>query len=298
MPSIPSNAIAGTVALLLLGSPYPAEAQTVREQADAAFAASEWTDAARLYDELLAQEGDDPNIWYLLGSARSSLADHAAARTALEKALEHGYPEVPARFAIAKAAAASGDAASAFDHLEKLANLGSSRQVVQRLEADAEFAAMRDDPRFADILFNLTPCNDAAYREFDFWIGDWEVQNPEGQVVGHNTIKVLLDGCLLLEDWSGLGGSKGISINYFDHRDNSWTQTYRDNTGNIGTWPNLIGALNDGAMVLESAPGATPMSRWIWTKISDDKVRQMAEVSNDEGETWTVVWDSFYIRQK
>jgi hypothetical protein len=25
-------------------------------------------------------------------------------------------------------------------------------------------------------------------------------------------------------------------------------------------------------------------------------VRQMAETSSDQGETWTVVWDSYYVR--
>jgi tetratricopeptide (TPR) repeat protein len=295
MPSFKYSSLA---MLLLLAATVPAAAQTTREQADDAFAASAWTDAARLYREVLAQDGDDPNVWYLLGTTRLRLADHAAAMTALGKALEFGYPEVPVRFAIAKVAAAAGDPNGAFVHLEALADLGSSRQVVQRLESEAEFDGMRGDPRFAEILFNLTPCNGPAYREFDFWIGDWDVQNPQGQVVGHNTISALLDGCLLFENWTGLGGSKGISINYFDFRTAKWTQTYRDNTGNIGTWPNLIGALVQGAMTLETAPGETPMSRWVWTRVDDNKVRQMAEVSTDDGETWAVVWDSYYIRQQ
>ena len=30
------------------------------------------------------------------------------------------------------------------------------------------------------------PCSAPEYRQFDFWLGEWEVQNPQGQVVGKN----------------------------------------------------------------------------------------------------------------
>lgn len=293
-----SRTAAAIFTLLLLTASFPANAQTPREQADAAFGASEWTEAANLYREILTAEGDDPNVLYLLGTTQMQLGNYQAALAAVEQAMEIGYPEVPARFAIAKIAAAMGNTETSFLNLERIASLGSSRQVIQRLEADSEFDAMRSDARFAAVLSELTPCNTAAYRQFDFWLGEWEVQNPQGQVVGQNSITAVLDGCMLIENWTGLGGSKGVSINYYDHRDGSWTQTYRDNTGNIATWPNLIGGLKEGAMTLESAPGVSPMSRWVWTKISDDKVRQMAEVSTDEGATWNVVWDSYYLRKQ
>ncbi len=294
----PSRTAPALFALLLLTASFSAQAQTPRERADAAFAASEWSEAATLYREILTADGDDPNVLYLLGTTQMRLGNHQAALAAVEQAMELGYPEIPARFAIAKVTAAMGNAETSFKNLERIASLGSSRQVILRLEADTEFDGMRSDPRFAAVLSALMPCNTAAYRQFDFWLGEWEVQNPQGQVVGQNTITALLDGCMLFEDWTGLGGSKGVSINYYDHRDGSWTQTYRDNTGNIATWPNLIGGLREEAMTLETAPGVSPMSRWVWTKVNDDKVRQMAEVSTDEGETWSIVWDSYYIRKQ
>lgn len=141
------------------------------------------------------------------------------------------------------------------------------------------------------------PCSSAEYRQFDFWIGEWEVQNPDGQVVGRNVIRERLDGCLLTEEWESVAGGKGFSINYYDNEAGTWTQTYRDNRGRIALWPDLVGGIRDGAMVLESVPGAQPMSRWVWTPMSDDKVRQMAETSQDGGKTWQVVWDSYYIRK-
>lgn len=140
------------------------------------------------------------------------------------------------------------------------------------------------------------PCSAPEYRQFDFWIGQWEVQNPKGQVVGKNSITQRLDGCLLLEEWESVRGGKGLSINYYDDRDGTWTQTYRDSSGKIATWPDLKGGFRDGSMILESVPGDHPMSRWVWTRIDKNKVRQMAESSEDGGKTWTVVWDSYYVR--
>ena len=159
------------------------------------------------------------------------------------------------------------------------------------IEEDGRFLAMAQDAPAQN------PCTADEYRQFDFWLGDWEVQNPQGQVVGENTITSRLNGCMLTEEWESVRGGQGFSINYYDNVKGTWTQTYRDSTGNIAQWPDLVGGIQDGKMVLESVPGAEPMARWIWTPVEKDKVRQMAEVSNDGGETWQVVWDSYYVRK-
>ena len=33
------------------------------------------------------------------------------------------------------------------------------------------------------------PCSTAEHRQFDFWVGDWVVHNPQGQQVGTNRIE-------------------------------------------------------------------------------------------------------------
>ena len=85
-----------------------------------------------------------------------------------------------------------------------------------------------------------------------------------------------------------------MSINYYDNQEKIWTQIFRDNSGNISQWPTITGNFVDGSMVLESAEDAQPRTRWIWTEEDDGRVRQMAESSSDGGDTWTVVWDSYY----
>jgi hypothetical protein len=35
----------------------------------------------------------------------------------------------------------------------------------------------------------IAVCDSARYREFDFWIGRWEVRTPDGRIAGHNHIE-------------------------------------------------------------------------------------------------------------
>ena len=104
-----------------------------------------------------------------------------------------------------------------------------------------------------------------------------------------------MDGCVLMENWeSASGGQRGMSINYYDRDKGTWSQIYRDNSGNVTQWPELIGGIVDGAMVLDSGPDTQPRTRWTWSRESEGRVRQKAESTND-GKTWTVVWDSYYV---
>jgi hypothetical protein len=140
------------------------------------------------------------------------------------------------------------------------------------------------------------PCDAAEYRQFDFWIGDWEVHDPAGNVVGANKVTREQDGCLLVEHWtSSRAKETGTSFNYYDIRDKKWHQLYLSNSGNAGAFPAMAGQLKDGKMVLISDESATPVFRWTWYVISPGHVRQMAERSNDSQKSWKVIWDSIYV---
>jgi hypothetical protein len=45
------------------------------------------------------------------------------------------------------------------------------------------------------------PCAAAEHRQFDFWLGDWEVRDATGKLVGHNGIEAAHNGCALIEHW-------------------------------------------------------------------------------------------------
>ena len=46
-------------------------------------------------------------------------------------------------------------------------------------------------------------CQGAEARQFDFWLGRWEVFTPDGQKAGDNHIEAIDGGCALIERWRG-----------------------------------------------------------------------------------------------
>jgi hypothetical protein len=168
--------------------------------------------------------------------------------------------------------------------------------ILAALVAALPAAAQSDAEPSPEEPAGAAPCASEEYRQFDFWLGTWDVVSPDGKPLGKNTVERILDGCLLTESWESATGSQGFSINYYDRDTGTWTQTYRDNRGDVSAWPDLTGGLRDGAMVLESRADPESWSRWIWTSMPDGRVRQMAETSSDQGATWTVIWDSYYVR--
>ena len=50
------------------------------------------------------------------------------------------------------------------------------------------------------------PCSAPPYRQFDFWIGDWDVFSPDGKLAGHNRVESIEGGCGIQENWTGAGG--------------------------------------------------------------------------------------------
>ncbi|MDX1674779.1 MAG: hypothetical protein R3314_08305 [Longimicrobiales bacterium] len=91
------------------------------------------------------------------------------------------------------------------------------------------------------------PCMDSQpARQLDFWIGTWDVYDPEGEVVGVNVIERQLGGCMLLESWTGAGGSSGKSMNFWDPQRRTWRQVWVSDRGNVLDYRR--GEYRDGAM--------------------------------------------------
>jgi len=145
------------------------------------------------------------------------------------------------------------------------------------------------------------PCQSSEHRQFDFWVGHWDVFGPAGKKVGENRIELIADGCALLEQWTGNGGVTGKSLNIYDVVDRRWHQTWVDNSGTLLI---LAGQLVDRSMVMSmSGPSptdakATVLQRITWTPASDGSVRQLWELSSDAGKTWTVLFDGRYVRAR
>ena len=143
-------------------------------------------------------------------------------------------------------------------------------------------------------------CTGAEHRQFDFWLGEWNVTLPNGRPAGTNSIQSINAGCGLREEWKGAGGSTGTSLNAFDPTSGRWHQTW---VGSDGTVLFLDGGLRDGAMELSGvttgANGAKTVHRIRWTPLGGTPaaVRQLWESSTDGGKTWAVAFDGKYERR-
>jgi len=141
-------------------------------------------------------------------------------------------------------------------------------------------------------------CTTPEYRQFDFWLGDWNVTDPRGHAAGTSSITLEHDGCVLHEHWSGAKGGTGSSLNIYDSVTKRWHQTWVDNGG---TFLELSGGFVEGRMVLEgkgAGPKGEPLvNRIAWEKLPDGRVRQTWTVSSDGGSSWTISFDGFYTKK-
>ena len=145
-----------------------------------------------------------------------------------------------------------------------------------------------------------SPCEQhERFREFDFWVGEWEVHDGEGTMVGENTITSEESGCVLVEKWHGVKGSSGMSINYLDRITDEWVQIWH---AAGGYQIDIRGGLTDNGMRLSGTihyigTGQTAPFRGLWTPLPDGRVRQFFEQSTDDGATWEPWFEGFYTRQ-
>ena len=140
------------------------------------------------------------------------------------------------------------------------------------------------------------PCSAPESRQFDFWIGDWDVYVPSGKLAGTNHIARLY-GCMLHESWKS-GSSEGQSFNGFDTSRGVWHQTWIDAQGLVLV---IEGGMRDGSMSLSdrNLPGKKDprqLNEITWTPNADGSVRQHWRVSEDGGKTWTTSFDGKYVR--
>jgi hypothetical protein len=76
------------------------------------------------------------------------------------------------------------------------------------------------------------PCMAPEYRQFDFWIGDWDAFDVGSPVVVARTqVDRILDGCVLHENYEGTDGHKGQSFTIYDESRNVWHQSWVTNRG-------------------------------------------------------------------
>jgi hypothetical protein len=137
------------------------------------------------------------------------------------------------------------------------------------------------------------PCAGPEFRQFDFWLGDWDTYElPDtSQVVARNRVTSILGGCVLREAYEQNDGLVGESYSLWDAARGVWHQSWVTNRGTLLL---LDGRLEGGRMVLtgseKTATGTASLLRGIWWVEGKD-VREKADRSTDDGKTWVPVFD-------
>ena len=147
----------------------------------------------------------------------------------------------------------------------------------------------------------VLPCTENGYNQFDFWVGTWIVTLPNGRTAGTNRITKEMGGCVLHERWSGAGGVIGESFSTYVPASRSWHQTWVDNSGTLIL---LDGEAVGDTIRLRSADSdptgveTRQEVQWYPLDARRDTVRQLWRISRDGGNTWIVVFDGRYARQR
>ena len=134
-------------------------------------------------------------------------------------------------------------------------------------------------------------CNAPAYREFDFWLGQWDVfERGSSTKTADVLVTAELGGCVIRETYEDTTGLRGVSLSSYDAQAERWQQTWVTNRGQL--------------LVIHGRRAASGMSFAGWMHETDgetqvratwapdgDGVRETAERSRDGGTTWTPWFD-------
>lgn len=150
------------------------------------------------------------------------------------------------------------------------------------------------------------PCGDTVYRQFDFWIGEWEAYGPDGKKAGDSKITLILDSCVILEEWTSASLQQGFryagkSYNTYNATTKQWQQTWVDNAGGSNEY--LQGKFENNQIIYTSTPfnyskDSMAIRKMTFTNINIEKIRQHGEISKDKGISWSTEYDLEYRRRK
>jgi hypothetical protein len=155
-----------------------------------------------------------------------------------------------------------------------------------------------------------TPCTAADYRQFDFWIGDWDITQSILQGDGsrlelpaHTSVSSTLDGCALIEHWQGevrffwenmpkVEPMTGLSVRAYDPKAGKWFIHWMDSRS-TSFGPPYAGGFSGGRGEFFrewETPDGTRVGRITFSDIRPDSVDWELAVSSDGRRTWTVLW--------
>jgi tetratricopeptide (TPR) repeat protein len=292
LSTIPFTAICMLAFSNLLSAQQPSAGQQ-------ALASKDWPLAEQFFRNAVQTDAKNGEAWFLLGEALYGEEKFPAAADAFERAASAGFQAMRSQYREAKSLARAGETERAFAVLDQLNKAGFPN--VNNLTSDSDLKPLQSDRRWKDVLAattaNATPCEHTPEnRQFDFWIGEWSVETTSGQPAGTSRVERVLNGCALLENWSG--GGDGKSLNIYNVSKKQWQQFWVDSGGEVHEYS---GGLVNGEMRFEGPAsdhaGNRTMRRMTFSRLDGGRVKQKGEVSPD-GKSWSVEYELIYVRKQ
>lgn len=148
---------------------------------------------------------------------------------------------------------------------------------------------------------------DDPHRQFDFWIGEWSVQNrdiqPDGSWkdgdVTRARITPVCGGRAILEEWAGpFHGSfmNGFSLRAFDPTAQHWNLLLFWTTDGDSTFGRLTGKFRHGRGEFFAPATGKQRTRYTFSDGLPNSVRWDAAVTQDHGITWATDWIMEFTR--
>jgi tetratricopeptide (TPR) repeat protein len=275
-----------------------AQEPAIAGPADRAFEAGQWALAIDEYRKLTVDEVNGI-YWLRIAQAQRNLRQNALALETLQTAREAFAPEAMVELERARNLVVLGQADAALRALEAADHL--ELRALASLDEASELESLRSREAYQRVYRSVRrrvfPCEGiAAARDFDFWVGTWDVRLADGTLVGRNRITKQDGGCTILESWEGNGGMTGTSLNYYQPSRDQWRQLW---VGSNGTLIDISGGVNDGVMHLEGtieyvAQDRIEAFRGTWTVLEDGRVRQHFEEFNLVAQAWQTWFDGYY----
>lgn len=173
---------------------------------------------------------------------------------------------------------------------------------VSLLKTDSDLTNIRSEKQFDEIMHSVKSIeNFPESKKFNFWVGEWNVYNPQKQKVGDSKIEKILKGAVILENWEGINGYTGKSFNHFNMDKKKWVQFWVDQNSNSIYFEGNYDSTKKAIVYYsyDHAKDASPFIRRLtFFNLGPNEVRQFSQRSTDNGKTWSTEYDLSYIRKK
>lgn len=278
-------------------------AQTVTQEdrikANEYFMAADWPNVVASYQSIAKHEPQNANARMRAGIGLLNQNKTQAAIKQLEEATALGTNPMPF-FYLATAYAQANQSDKCVVALDNALKNGFNALTL--FEGDPNLAKIKSSPAIEAmhqrLLRGVYPCRYSEQaRQFDFWIGEWNVKSTSGQPAGSSSIQLMLNECVIYENWTSAPPQNyaGKSFNLFNSTTGKWMQTWVDDKGAVIEF--VDGEYKDNKLVFVTKPNPqNQITRLTFFNLEPNLVRQLFEVTTDDGKTWATTTDLLYHR--